>query len=168
MFRNILAGSRYLIIIAVVGSFLASLTVLIYDFLTVVNVVIEVFAHHTFTPEDSKHLAFESIEMIDLFLLGAVLYIVSLGLYELFIDDKLPTPSWLMITNLNDLKGILIGVVVVLLAVTFLGYVVTWNGNSNILALGIAVGLVLLALGYLLGLGSRHLNSERSARPKDE
>jgi uncharacterized membrane protein YqhA len=45
MFRNILASSRYLIIIAVVGSFLASLTVLIYDFLTVVNIVIEVFAH---------------------------------------------------------------------------------------------------------------------------
>jgi uncharacterized membrane protein YqhA len=61
-----------------------------------------------------------------------------------------------------------IGVVVVLLAVTFLGFVVTWNGNSNILALGIAVGLVLLALGYLLGQGSRQLNSEHSARPKDE
>ena len=168
MFRNILASSRYLIIIAVVGSFLASLTVLIYDFLTVVNIVIEVFAHPAFTPENSKHVAFESIEMIDLFLLGAVLYIVSLGLYELFIDNNLPTPPWLVVTSLNDLKSILIGVVAVLLAVTFLGFVVTWDGNPNILALGIAVGLVLLALGYLLGLGSRRLNSERSARPKDE
>ncbi|HYL42800.1 MAG TPA: YqhA family protein [Ktedonobacteraceae bacterium] len=168
MFRNILASSRYLIIIAVVGSFLASLTVLIYDFLTVVNIIIEVFAHHTFTPEDSKRLAFESIEMIDLFLLGAVLYIISLGLYELFIDSNLPTPSWLVVTSLNDLKSILIGVVAVLLAVTFLGFVVTWDGNPNILALGISVGLVLLALSFLLGLGPRRLNSDRSTQPKDE
>jgi len=41
-------------------------------------------------------------------------------------------------------------VIIVLLAVTFLGFVVTWDGNVTIVALGIAVGLVIFSLGYLL------------------
>jgi uncharacterized membrane protein YqhA len=100
-------------------------------------------------------VAVASVEMIDLFLLGIVFYIVSLGLYSVFIDDKLVLPRWLKITNLDDLKGKLLGIVVVLLAVTFLGSVVDWSiGDFSILALGIAVGLVLFALGYLLSSGA--------------
>ncbi len=150
MFRQILAGSRYLIIIAVIGSFLASISVLVYGGLTVVSIMVEAFTHGTFTPTGAKHLAVECIELIDLFLLGTVLYIVALGLYDLFVDDSLPMPKWLVIANLEDLKEKLIGVIIVLLAVTFLGFVVTWDGNVTIVALGIAVGLVIFSLGYLL------------------
>ena len=85
--------------------------------------------------------------------MGTVLYIVSLGLYVLFIDDTLPAPHWLEIANLDDLKEILLRVIAVLLAVAFLGYVVDWNGSTNILAFGVAVGLVLFALGFLLNGG---------------
>ncbi len=142
-----------MVIIAVIGSFLASIVVLIYGGLTVLGIVFNVFTHGLFTVEGAKHLAVECIEVIDLFLLGTVLYIVALGLYELFIDESLPTPDWLVIANLDDLKAKITGVIIVLLAVTFLAEVVTWNGSTNILALGIAVGLVLFALGYILNLG---------------
>lgn len=64
-------------------------------------------------------------------------------------------PHWLVIANLDDLEEKLTGIVVVLLAVTFLANVVTWSGNLNILALGGAVGLVLFALGYLLNVRSK-------------
>ena len=168
MLRNILASSRYLLIIAVIGSFLTSITLLIYGGLSVGSIIIEVFVHRTFTSDEFKHLAVEDIELIDLFLLGAVLYIVALGLYELFIDDKLPTPRWLKISSLDDLKVILVGVIIVLLAVTFLGNVVTWDGSPNILALGIAVGLVLFALAYLIGLGPRHQQAEPDEQSKEE
>ena len=153
MLRKILAGSRYLIVIAVIGSFLASIGALVYGGLTVVSIMFESFSHAIFTIDGAKHLELESIEIIDLFLLGTVLYIVALGLYQLFIDESLPTPKWLMITSLDDLKARLLGVVVVLLAVTFLGEEVTWNGSINIVALGIAVGLVLFALGFILRQG---------------
>jgi hypothetical protein len=52
-------------------------------------------------------------------------------------------------------------VVIALLAVSFLGYVVDWDGSANIVALGIAVGLVLFALGYLLGPGLKALRATR-------
>ncbi len=150
MIRRILASSRYFVIIAVLGSFLAAIALLFYGGLTTINILIEIFAHLTFTIAGAKHLAIECIEVIDLFLLATVLYIVALGLYELFIDENLPVLSWLVITNLDDLKAKLIGVITVSLAVTFLAYVVEWDGNTNILALGASVGIVLFALSFLL------------------
>ncbi len=154
MLRRILAGSRYLVVIAVIGSFLASVVVLLYGGLTVLSIAFDAFTRGVFNVDGAKHLAVECIEVIDLFLLGTVLYIVALGLYELFIDESLPTPPWLVITTLDDLKAKLIGVIVVLLAVTFLAEVVNWNGSPNILALGAAVGLILFALGYILRQGA--------------
>ena len=93
--------------------------------------------------------------MIDLFLLGTVLYIVAIGLYELFVDPGLPMPAWLRITTLDDLKERLLGVVGVLLAVTFLGSAVTWDGSANILALGLAVGVVLGVISLTIALLAR-------------
>lgn len=150
MIRRILASSRYLVIIAVLGSFLAAIALIFYGGLTIINILIEIFTHPTFTITGAKHLAVESIEVIDLFLLATVLYIVALGLYELFIDENLPVLPWLVITNLDDLKAKLTGVITVSLAVTFLAYVVEWDGNTNILALGVSIGLVLFALSFLL------------------
>ncbi len=150
MLRRILASSRYLVVIAVIGSFLAALVVLVYGGLTVLSIGLDAFSHGAFNVNGAKHLSVEFIEVIDLLLLGTVLYIIALGLYELFIDETLPTPSWLVITSLDDLKVKLTGIIIVLLAVTFLAEVVNWDGSSNILYLGVAVGLVLFALGYIL------------------
>jgi len=157
MLRRILAGSRYLVVIAVIGSFLAAATIIIYGGATVIGIIADVISHPQFTADGSKHLAVECIEIIDLFLLGTVLYIIALGLYELFISS-LTMPSWLEISSLDDLKSKLIGVVIVLLAVTFLGEVVSWDGSATIFALGFAVGVVLFALAFYLNVGfpSKH------------
>jgi uncharacterized membrane protein YqhA len=156
MFKRILTSSRYLIIIAVIGTFLAAVTALIYGGLATINFMISTFSNLSFTVQGIKHLSIVDIQIIDLFLVGTVLYITSLGLYELFIDENLPTPHWLEIHDLDDLKEKLIGVIVVLLAVTFLAAVVSWDGSTSILSLGVAVGLVLLALALVLrGFGQR-------------
>ena len=162
MLRRILAGSRFLIIIAVLGSFLAATAVLIADGLTVINVIIGMFTHAVFTSEGTKHIAIEGVEIIDLFLLGTTLYIIALGLYDLFIDNTLPMPSWLHFRSLDDLKERILSVVVVLLAVSFLGDIVNWDGGTSILSLGVAVGIVLLALGLIL---SQVFKASQPARP---
>jgi len=168
MLRNVLASSRYLIIIGVLGSFLISIALLIYGGITVVTIVIEVFTHPVFTAVGAKHVAVECIEMIDLFLLATVLYIIALGLYELFIDASLPVLPWLVITNLDDLKVKLIGVIIVLLAVTFLASVVEWNGSVNILALGVSVSLVLFALAYSINRTMKDGHAERAVPEQRE
>jgi uncharacterized membrane protein YqhA len=98
-----------------------------------------------------KLLALSFIEIIDVLLLGTIFYITSLGLYELFIDENLPTPAWLHITQIDDLKAKLIGVVMVILMVIFLGQVVNWDGQRDVLYLGVAIALVIAAGTFFLG-----------------
>jgi uncharacterized membrane protein YqhA len=154
--RNILAGSRYLIIVSVLGTLAGSIIVLGYGAVTVVGVLITIFVSRSiFTTEEIKIVAASSVELMDLFLLSTILYIVSLGLYKLFIDSNLPLPGWLIITDLNDLKERILGVIIVLLAISFLGYVVDWHfGDYSIVALGFGVALVLFAIGYSLTAGA--------------
>jgi uncharacterized membrane protein YqhA len=61
-------------------------------------------------------------------------------------------PPWLAVGDLGDLKRDLLSVTVVLLGVTFLGEVVDWNGESDILRLGAAIALVVAALGVIIWL----------------
>lgn len=154
MIRTVLASSRFFVAIAVLGSFLAAVAVIVYGGLVVLKVARDAFSADI-TPDGAKALAVELIETIDLFLLGTVLYIVALGLYELFIDDRLPMPDWLLIRDLDDLKDKLIGVVIVLLGVTFLGKVVTWDGSRDILFFGGAIALVIAALGGFIAVSAR-------------
>lgn len=86
------------------------------------------------------------IQTVDIFLLATVLYIVALGLYELFIDDSLKLPDWLKVRTLEDLKIRLLGIVAVILPITFLGKVVEWKSGNDILWLGLSIGAVLLAI----------------------
>jgi uncharacterized membrane protein YqhA len=151
MLRRVLARSRYLILIAVIGTFLAAITMLVYGLLTVIFVMVDAFTHSGFTTVEARHISFEFIEMIDVFLLGTILYIVAVGLYQLFIDSKLPTPHWLEIADIDDLKARLLVVVLVLMVIAFLGEVVTWDGSLTIAALGGSVAVVVFAGAYMLG-----------------
>jgi uncharacterized membrane protein YqhA len=152
--RTILASSRFFIAIAVLGAFLAAVALITYAAFVVFEVTWDAFSHDI-NVEHAKSLAVEFIELIDLFLLGTVLYIVALGLYELFIDDKLPMPRWLIIRDLDDLKDKLLGVVIVLLGVTFLGKVVTWDGDRDIVYFGAAIAAVIAALGGFVAISRK-------------
>ena len=150
MLTKILSGSRYIILIAVVCALIASVSLLVIAGVETLQLIIKAFSID-FEGSSVKLLSVSFIEVIDILLLSTVFYITSLGLYELFIDEKLPTPSWLHITQLDDLKTKLIGVVVVILAVAFLGQVVSWDGQRNLLFLGAAIALVIGAITFFLG-----------------
>ena len=90
------------------------------------------------------------IEAVDVFLIAIALYITSLGLFVLFVDDTLPVPKWFQIRNLEDLKSNLVSVVIAVLAVLFLRETVSWDGSRDILAFGTALALVIAALTFFL------------------
>jgi uncharacterized membrane protein YqhA len=146
---RILASSRYLILIAVLGSLSAFVALLIAGALQIGITIFYAITAPDITSKGLKALSLSFIEIIDVFLLATVFYIVALGLYELFIDANIVVPSWLSIQDLDDLKSKLASVVIVVLGVLFLGQALEWKGN-DILSYGVAVALVIAALTYFL------------------
>ena len=150
MLDRILGLSRYAVRVAVVTTAVSSIALLLYGALLEVVVVVRTVLDARVSNQGGKELALGLIEATDIFLIGIVLFIFSLGLDVLFIDDRLPLPSWLEINNLDDLKAQLVSVVIAALAVIFLGLVVQWDGEPEILGLGAAIALVVAALVFFL------------------
>jgi uncharacterized membrane protein YqhA len=155
--RNVFAASRFIIGLAVLGSFVGSAILLVIATITLFRIAWNEIVNFDpdslgGRPSHIDRLAVQLIEITDVILLGTVLYIVALGLYQLFIDQSLVLPRWLKVNDLTDLKRDLIGVVVVLLGVSFLGEVVNWEGENDVLALGAGIALVIAALGFILWL----------------
>ena len=147
---TLLGASRFMVILAVIGSLLAATTLIVFGLLETVQLIIGTIQTGEVSRKIAKALALEFIEIIDLFLLGTVFYIVAIGLYELFISTDVKLPDWLTINDLDDLKNKLIAVVIVVLGVLFLGQVVSWDGEKDLLGYGVAVSLVIVALTYFL------------------
>ena len=137
--------SRWMVLLAVVGSLLSALISFVYGGAKVVGVVADVFLKGM-NEKAAKGGTVGLIETIDLFLLGTVFYIIALGLYELFIDDRLELPAWLVIHSLDDLKGKLISGIVVVMVVYFLGVLVNGDGQTDLLRISASIALIIAAL----------------------
>ncbi len=149
MIRNILGTSRFLIILAVLGAFVASATLQVFGLIRVVAVIADLLRAGDVSAAASKSLIADTVAIIDIFLIGTVLFVISAGLYQLFVHPDLPLPGWLRIESLDDLKENLTEVIVVALLVAFLGQAVEWKGDLEILGLGLAVSSVIVAVAVL-------------------
>jgi uncharacterized membrane protein YqhA len=158
--RRLLGWSRLLVLFAVVGSFISSATLMVFGVLRSIGVIIELVSHTgdgLLTNEtQGKETMAQAIAIVDMFLMGTVLFIVAAGMYQLFIDSRTALPGWLRIRSLDDLKGLLTGVIIVALLVTFLGSAVTWHGGADILFFGLAVAAVVLAANISMRIFSGH------------
>jgi uncharacterized membrane protein YqhA len=162
--QRLLLSARYLINLAVLSALFGAAAILIYGVIVLAHIVIKMFESREFNVEASKIVSLEFIELIDLLFLGIVLYIVALGLYHLFIDGSLRLPRWLKVEDFEELKIILISVVIVILAINFTGAVVDWDHSATIVNLGLAIGAVLAGLGLILYVRKQQ---PEERRPKD-
>ncbi len=160
MVTRLIGLIRYIIIVAVLATLIAATALILFGTVETYVVIRDVFSKGEFTSKVAKALLLSFIEITDIFLLATVLYIVALGLYELFIDHQVPVPNWLEIRTLDDLKDKLIGVVIVVIGVGFLGQFTTWNGETNLLISGGGAALVIAALTFFLG--------QKSKKDKDQ
>lgn len=138
-------GSKLVFLLAVLGSALLAITLFIYGFLITIFSITHSATHFSPDINAMKEVMAFSIEIIDLFLVATVFYIIALGFYELFIA-KAPLPGWLKICDLDDLKDKLLGLVVIALAVLFLGEALTWTGNTDIMAYGVGTAATIIAI----------------------
>ena len=93
-----------------------------------------------------KDTIVEVLTAVDAILLGTVLLVIGYGLYELFIDAEIDVPAWLKVNNLDDLKSKLIGVVVAIIAVVFVGVFVDSNRAGDVISYGVGAGALVVGL----------------------
>ena len=88
----------------------------------------------------------EVLTAVDAILLGTVLLVIGYGLYELFVDTDLDVPVWLEVKDLDDLKSKLIGVVVAIIAVIFVGVFVDTDRANEVVSYGLGAGALVTGL----------------------
>ena len=118
--KALLERSRYVLFIAVLALFAASLTALILGAIRTVNTIIALVTEANTMP----HVTVSFIELMDIFLVAAVLYIFAIALYELFVED-LNLPEWLVIHNLEELKAKLSGILVLVIVIALVAWTLT-------------------------------------------
>jgi uncharacterized membrane protein YqhA len=150
MLRRIIASSRYIVFVAIIGTLLAAFALFIYEALVIIAFIIETIRSGTISSTAGKTLAVGLIEAVDVFLIAIVAYIISLGFYTLFVDNTLPLPSWLKINDLEDLKNHLVSVLIAVFAVLFMREAVARASEIDLLGLGAAFAMMISALTLYL------------------
>jgi uncharacterized membrane protein YqhA len=138
--------ARGTMLIAIVATFVIATALVVYALYEIYDAVKLLLT----TKSDSKKITLAAVEAIDTFLLVTVLHVVAIGLYQLYIQDNIPIPEWLRVETIDDLKEKLAGVVIVVLAVFYLGRVITGDNPLNLLYLGGGVGIAIVSLALFL------------------
>ena len=140
--RKLLGLTRYAVIVPAVAAIIGALVLMVYGSIEMFVVVFEAATGSTYL----KDTIVDVLTAVDAILLGTVLLVIGYGLYELFIDTDIDVPAWLQVNDLDDLKSKLIGVVVAIIAVVFVGVFVDSNRSADVAAYGLGAGALVIGL----------------------
>ena len=140
--KRILGLTRYAVVVPAFASIVGALLLMAQGSISMVTVVVEAIG----SSSTLKESIVDVLTAIDAILLGTVLLVIGYGLYELFIDADIDVPAWLRVNNLDDLKSKLIGVVVAIIAVVFVGVFVDANRSGDVISYGVGAGALVLGL----------------------
>jgi uncharacterized membrane protein YqhA len=140
--RRTLELARYAVVVPSAASVIGAIVLMILGSIEIIRSAVNVVVKQV----PLKETVVAILTSVDAILLGTVLLVIGYGLYELFVDTNLEVPDWLEITTLDDLKAKLIGVVVAIIAVIFVGVLVDAKSSDEVMYYGIGAGAVVLAL----------------------
>lgn len=169
-FESFLFNSRLVVILAVLGSLTGSVLMFIRGAVLIFQTA-KHFLKHVTGHDAGEELSIALISSVDSFLFATVLLIFAMGIYELFISKIDPAsrtaesrPNWLAIHSLDDLKGAVGKVILMILIVRLFESAVKmkYDHPLHLLYLGLAVLFVAVAL-YLQHLA--HKKEDHAAKP---
>ena len=140
--KRIMGLTRYAVFVPAIASIIGTLLLMAQGSWAMLMAVIDSISNGY----GLKETIVEVLTAVDAILLGTVLLVIGYGLYELFIDADLDVPQWLRVYDLDDLKSKLIGVVVAIVAVVFVGVFVDSNRASDVISYGVGAGALVVGL----------------------
>jgi uncharacterized membrane protein YqhA len=159
-FEGILWNSRLVVVIAVVASLVVALAIFYVATVDVVALILHLRQYGDLAMSAEARAAARTtfvthvVEIVDGYLLGAIMFIFSLGLYELFVgridaaEGSEFASRLLLIRSLDDLKDRLAKVVLLILVVRFFEYALAIQvaGALELLYFGLGIAVVAAAV----------------------
>lgn len=156
--RKVLGLTRYAVFVPALASILGALLLMAQGSIAVIAAAYNSVIGGSYL----KETIVEVLTAVDAILLGTVLLVIGYGLYELFIDAELDVPMWLRVNDLDDLKSKLIGVIVAIIAVVFVGVFVDSNRAADVVSYGVGAGALVAGLA-LFSLATKKNGPKKSA-----
>jgi uncharacterized membrane protein YqhA len=160
--ERVLWGSRFIVLVPVMGALLLAIAAFVLGAADTISTV-GLLAGYIGPGEHAivrGELIGSIVKAIDADLIGAILLVVALGLYELFInrlraaEQSEVAERLLTIRSLDDLKDRISRLVLLILIVEFFGIALGLNITSALELLMFGVGIFLIAAAVYLA--SRH------------
>jgi uncharacterized membrane protein YqhA len=140
--RRLIELSRFVVILPALAAIIGAIVLMILGSFEILRAASGVVVDQV----PLKDTIVDVLASVDAILLGTVLLVIGYGLYELFVDTNIDVPVWLEINDLDDLKAKLIGVIVAIIAVIFVGELVDAKSAQDVMYYGLGAGAVVLAL----------------------
>ena len=140
--KRVIGLTRYAVFVPALASIFGAILLMARGSIGIAIVVVDAILNDL----GLKEMIVEVLTAVDAILLGTVLLVIGYGLYELFIDTEIEVPLWLRVEDLDDLKSKLIGVVVAILAVVFVGVFVDSNRSDDVISYGVGAGALVVGL----------------------
>lgn len=193
LFEKGLWQTRLIVMLAVIASMLTAIGMFYLTTIDVYHMLAHLTHYHELAQTERLELrsatVVHAVEAVDGYLLGTILLIFAMGLYELFIS-KIDTAKQsnlsgriLVVTSLDDLKDKLAKVIIMILVVKFFEKAIQMNFATPIDLLYFAIGILLVSAalyfvhltkqksggkpGYNKG-GRNYNNNRREQTPKDK
>lgn len=160
--KRIVGLTRYAVFVPAIASMIGALLLMMQGSIEMVVAVIDTVLNGY----GLKQTTVAVLTAIDAILLGTVLLVIGYGLYELFIDADLDVPTWLRVDDLDDLKSKLIGVVVAIIAVVFVGVFVDSNRADDVISYGVGAGALVVGLAFFAYATRKEAPSNKASKPK--
>lgn len=159
-FEGSMWNSRFVIMFAVLGSLFAGFAIFYLATVDVVYLVQHAMHYASIDDEARKalhdNIVSHIVEVVDGYLLGTVMLIFALGLYELFISDidqahgSKASSKILVINSLDDLKSRLAKVILMIMIVTLFEESLHMKLTAPIDLLYLAASIALIGLALYL------------------
>ncbi|WP_373019716.1 YqhA family protein [Thiomicrorhabdus sp.] len=166
MFESALWNSRFVVLVAVIASMVTAFGIFYLTSVDIFYTISHLTHYHEMDDAGRALLKAQTVAhvvgSVDGFLLGAIMLIFSLGLYELFIskidiaESQHGASNILFISSLDDLKDRLAKVIVLILIVMFFEQAIFLKPTEPLELLYYALAIMMVALALYLSHKAYH------------
>lgn len=151
MLERTLAGSRYLVVITILLTTVAAISLYLVATMSAVTIIVDAARAGPWLPKVAKEAAINFLSVVDLLLIAAGLQMIAFGTHRIFLNSKLDVPPGLQASNFGELKVSLVKLVGLVLMILFLEYAFKLGPGLPILYFGLAIAVLIAAYAWAIG-----------------